>query len=49
MKHLFNMKMLEGGSIAHHLNEFNTITSQLRSIGVAFDDEVRDMLFLCSL
>ena len=27
MKHLFNMKMTEGGSIADHLNEFNTITS----------------------
>ena len=27
MKHLFNMKMVEGGSIADHLNEFNTITS----------------------
>ena len=28
MKHLFNMNMLEGGSIADHLNEFNTFTSQ---------------------
>ena len=27
MKHLFNMKMVEGGSIADHLNELNTITS----------------------
>ena len=27
MKHLFNMKMAEGGSITDHLNEFNTITS----------------------
>jgi len=27
MKHLFNMKMVEGGSITDHLNEFNTITS----------------------
>ncbi len=27
MKHLFNMKMVEGGSIADHLNEFNTINS----------------------
>ena len=26
---LFNMKMIEGGSIVDHLNEFNTITSQL--------------------
>ena len=26
MKHLFNMKMVEGGSITDHLNEFNTVT-----------------------
>ena len=27
MKRLFNMKMSEGGSVADHLNEFNTLTS----------------------
>ena len=27
MRHLFNMKMEEGGSITNHLNEFNNITS----------------------
>ena len=31
MKRLFNMKMSEGGSVADHLNEFNTLTSQLIS------------------
>ena len=49
MKRLFNMKMSEGGSIADHLNDFNTVTSQLCSVGVNFDDEVRALLFLCSL
>ena len=49
MKRLFNMKMSEGGSIAHHLNEFNTLTSQLSSIKVNFYDEVRALLNLCSL
>ena len=49
MKRLFNMKMSEGGSIADHLNEFNTVTSQLSSVGVNFDDEVIALLFLCSL
>ena len=29
MNPLFNMKMSEGGSVADHLNEFNTLTSQL--------------------
>ena len=48
MKCLFNMKMSEGGSITDHLNDFNTVTSQLSSIGVNFDDVVRALLFLCS-
>ena len=39
----------EGGYVADHLNEFNTITNQLNSIGVNFDDEVRNILILCSL
>ena len=49
MKHLFNMKMLEGGSIVDHLNDFNTVTNQLSFVGVNFDDEVRALLILCSL
>ena len=48
MKHLFNMKMSKGGSVANHLNEFNTLTIQLISIKVNFDDEVRALLILCS-
>ena len=49
MKHLFNMKMAEGGSVTNHLNEFNTITSQLSSMGVNFDEEIMALLILCSL
>jgi hypothetical protein len=49
MKRLFNMKMSEGGSVADHLNEFNTITNQLSSVKMDFDDEVRALLILCSL
>ena len=49
MKRLFNMKMSEGGYVANHLNKFNTLTSQLSSIKVNFDDEVRDLLILSSL
>ena len=49
MKHLFNMKMAEGGSVIDHLNEFNTIISQLCSVGVNFDEEIRALLILCSL
>jgi hypothetical protein len=49
MKILFNMKMSEGGSVADHLNEFNTVTNQLSYVKVDFDDEVRALLILCSL
>ena len=49
MKRLFNMKMVEGGSVTDHINEFNTVTSQLTSVNVNFDDEVRALLILCSL
>jgi hypothetical protein len=49
MKRLFNMKMLDGGSIANHLNDFMTVTNQLNFVKVDFDDEVRALLILCSL
>ena len=48
MKRLFNMKVLEGGSVVDHLNDFNMVTSQLSYVGVNFDDEARDILTLCS-
>jgi len=41
--------MIEGGSVTYHLNEFNTITSQLTSVKVKFEEEVRALLVLCSL
>ena len=40
MKHLFYMKLVEGGSIANILNEFNIFTSQLSSVNVNFDEEI---------
>ncbi|MDF3691487.1 hypothetical protein P3S59_26035 [Enterobacter hormaechei] len=49
MKHLFNMKIEEVGFVTDHLNEFNTITSQLSSVGINFDEEIRALLILCSL
>ena len=44
MKHLFNMNMSKGGSIADHLNEFNTLTSQLSYVKVRFEDVFRSLL-----
>ena len=49
IKCLFNMKISEGRSVADHLNDFNTVTSQLSFVGVNFDDEVMSLLILCSL
>jgi hypothetical protein len=43
------MNMSEDGSVADHLNEFNTITNQLGYVKVDFDDEVRAFVILCSL
>jgi hypothetical protein len=49
MKKLFNMKMAEGTSVAQHLSEFNTITNQLSSLEIDFDDEIRALIVLTSL
>ncbi|RVW77417.1 Retrovirus-related Pol polyprotein from transposon TNT 1-94 [Vitis vinifera] len=46
MKKLFNLNM---ASVAQHLNEFNTITNQLSSIEIDFDDEIRALIVLASL
>ena len=49
MKKLFNLKMVEGTPAAQHLNEFNTITNQLSSMEIVFDDEIRALIILASL
>ena len=49
MKKLFNLKMVEGTPVAQHLNEFNTITNQLSSMEIDFDDEIRAVIVLAYL
>ena len=49
MKKLFNLKMAKNASIAQHLNEFNTITNQLLSVEIDFDDEIHALIILASL
>ena len=49
VKKLFNLKMVENASVAQHLNEFNTITNQLSSVEIDFDDEIRALIVLASL
>ncbi|KAK2973131.1 hypothetical protein RJ640_012195 [Escallonia rubra] len=43
------MRMSESGSVVDHLNDFNGVINQLESIGINLDDEIRVMLFMCSL
>ena len=49
MKKLFNLKMAKNASVTQHLNEFNTITNQLSSIEIDFDDEICALIVLASL
>ena len=49
MKKLFNIKNAESTPVAQHLNEFNTITNQLSTVGIEFDDEVHALILLASL
>ena len=49
MRRLFNLRMTEGASVVQHLNELNTITTQLSSMEIEFDDEVRALILLSSL
>jgi hypothetical protein len=49
MKKLFNLKMAEGAAMAKHLNEFNTITNQLSSVEIEFDDEIHALIVLAFL
>ena len=41
--------MAENALVAQHLNEFNTITNQLSSVEIDFDDEIRALIVLASL
>ena len=38
MKKLFNLKMADSGSVTEHLNDFNTLMSQLEFVEINFDD-----------
>ena len=49
MKKLFNLKLAKNASVAQHLNEFNTITNQLSSVEIDFDDEIHALIVLASL
>ena len=49
LKKLVDLKMKEGASMSGHLNEFNTIFSQLSAQEVVFQDSVKALFLLITL
>ena len=49
LKQLVDLKMTEGTSMSSHLNEFNTIFSQLSAKEIKFDDSVKAIFLLVTL
>ena len=49
MRKLFNLRKEKSTFVVQHLNEFNTITNQLSTVGIEFDDEVHALILLDSL
>ena len=41
--------MSENVSISDHINEFNMIVSQLNSVDINFEDEIKALIFMSSL
>ena len=48
-KKLYNLRMKDGDSVTEHLNAFNTVVSQLSSVGIKISDEDKCISLLCSL
>ena len=49
MRRLFNLQMSEGGSVFDHINEFNMIVSQLSSVEINFENEIKALILMSSL
>ena len=49
MRRLFNLQMSENGSVSDYINEFNMIVSQLYSVDINFEDEIKALIFMSSL
>ena len=49
MQRLFNLQMSEDESVADHINEFNMIVSQLSSVEINFEDEIKALILMSSL
>ena len=49
MRRFFNLQMSETGSVSDHINEFNMIVSQLNSVDINFEDEIKALILMSSL
>ena len=49
MRKLFNLQMSENGSVFDHINEFNMIVSQLNSVDINFEDEIKVLILMLFL
>ena len=49
MRKLFNLQMSKGGSVVDSINEFNMIVSQLSSVEINFEDEIKALILMSSL
>ena len=49
MRRLFNLRMKENGSVAHHINDFESTFTQMRAQQMNLDDELKAIFLLCSL
>ena len=49
MCRLFNLQMSETGFVSYHINEFNMIVSQLNSVDINFEDEIKALILMSSL
>ena len=49
MRRLFNLQMSEGGFVVDHINGFNMIISQLSSVEINFEDEIKTLILMSSL
>ena len=49
IRHLYNLQMKESDSVHTHLNEYESLNSQISAQGTTIEDELRSMLLMSSL
>ena len=48
-KRMFTLKMVEGSSLDHHIDDFNKVCDTLESIDKGLDNEGKSLLLISSL